>query len=258
MVKHLKDRLKVIRELQMKIKEVMKCAPDGSLRCIVNKGTFQYYIGSKYQSKKNRDLVKRIAQKEYCQQLSKYIEQERKALEKLLETIENCPLENVYNRLHPARKELVEPLVKPVEKLIEEFENIMYEGKAFSEEDATAYYTNKGERVRSKSEKIIADTFERKGISYHYEMPLKLKYRNKTITLYPDFTVMNIRTGKVYIFEHFGMMDKPSYFENAMLKMDTYEKNNIMLGDKLIITHETSGGTLDTNVLENYIDMYLV
>ena len=86
---------------------------------------------------------------------------------------------------------------------------------------------------------------------------MELKYRNQTIVLYPDFTVLNIRTGKKYILEHLGMMDKISYCERAMQKIDMYEKNGILLGDGLIITHETSGNPLDINVLERYTERFL-
>ncbi len=53
------------------------------------------------------------------------------------------------------------------------------------------------------------------------------------------------------------MLDKQSYFENAMWKIDTYEKNGILLGDRLLFTHEISGSSLDTNVLEDYLEFYL-
>lgn len=249
--------MKQIQELQEQVDIVLKTAPEGSLRCAVNKGSFQYYIGNQYQGKKKRQIVKRIAQKEYCGQLVKLLHKHWRAIGNLLELMENSPIESVYEQLHPARKELVEPYVKPIDVIMEEFENMTYERKGFGEEDTTAYYTNKGERVRSKSEKIIADALERRGIPYHYEMPLELRYKNRRIVMYPDFTVLNVRNGKVYILEHLGMMDKQSYYENALLKMDTYEKNGIMLGEKLIITHETAGSTLDTGVLDTYIEMYL-
>ena len=43
-----------------------------------------------------------------------------------------------------------------------------YNKKGFRE-DAPIILTEKGERVRSKSEKILADYFYRKGIEYKYE-----------------------------------------------------------------------------------------
>ena len=218
-----------MKELEKKAEEFLSKAPEGKLRCAINKGSYQYYIGKEYQGKKQRKLVQKIAQKEYNRRLLVCIKKQKSALENLLEILEECGLEEVYAKLHPARRQLVEPYIKPIEEVITEFENIQYKGKSFEEDDTTAYYTEKGERVRSKSEKIIADTLHRKGIPYHYELPMELKYRNRTIVVYPDFTVLNKRTGKRYILEHLGMMDKASYYEKNMWKIDVYEKNGILL-----------------------------
>ena len=254
MQEELKNVLHELTELENRAERFVKEAPEGKLRCAINKGSFQYYIGSEYQGKKKRKTVQKIAQKEYWQKMLPCIKKQKIALYNLLMILDMYALDKVYEKLHPARRELVEPYIKPMEEVIAEFEKIEYKRKGFEEDDTTAYYTEKGERVRSKSEKIIADTLNRKGIPYHYELPLELKYRNRTIVVYPDFTVLNKRTGKRYILEHLGMMDKASYYENNMWKIDLYEKNGILLGDRLIITHETSGSPLDTNVLERYVE----
>ena len=54
------------------------------------------------------------------------------------------------------------------------------------------------------------------------------------------------------------MLDNSSYYENAMFKLDTYEKNGILLGEGLIILHETSAVPLNTNVMKKYIEHYLL
>lgn len=257
MEKELKETLLELVEAEEKAKRFVKGAPEGKLRCAVNKGSYQYYIGKEYQGKKKRKLVEKIAQKEYSLQLLSCIKKQKIALENLMMILEKYRLDEVYAKLHPARKQLVKPYIKPLEKINKEFEKVEYKGKGFAGDDTTAYYTEKGERVRSKSEKIIADTLFRRGILYHYELPLELKYKNRTIVVYPDFTVLNKRTGKKYILEHLGMMDKMAYCESSMQKIDMYEKNGILLGDKLIITHETSGSPLDINILEQYVERFL-
>ena len=230
MEKELKNELNKLKKLEKKAEEFLASAPEGKLRCAINKGSFQYYIGKEYQGKKKRMLVQKIAQKEYTQQLLVCIKKQKTALENLLKTLDKYGLDEVCRKLHPARKQLVQPYIKPTEDIIAEFENIEYKGKEFSEEDTTAYY---------------------------YELPLELKYKNRTIVMYPDFTALNKRTGKRYILEHLGMMDKTSYYENAIWKIDVYEKNGILLGDRLLITHETAGSPLDTNVLEGYVEWLL-
>ena len=152
---------------------------------------------------------------------------------------------------------MVEALVKPIENMIEDFEKIEYIRKKFAEDDKTEYYTSKGERVRSKSEKIIADELYRYNIPYKYEMPIQLRVGNRSIPFYPDFTAMNKRTGKRWMIEHFGMMDKASYYENSLQKLEIYERNNMLVGVDLIFLHETSGIPLSINSLRKYIETYL-
>ena len=236
---------------------MVKEAPEGKLRCAVNKGCYQYYCGKTYLGEKKKAEIKKMAQKEYCLKLNRKVDKHIKKLIELKDIYENEGLEQEYRKLHPARKELVEPLVKPIENMIDEFEKIEYAGKRFTEDDKTEYYTAKGERVRSKSEKIIADELYRYNIPYKYEMPLQLHVGNKTILFYPDFTAINKRTGKKWVIEHFGMMDKASYYENALQKLDIYEKNNMLVGVDIIFLHETSSIPLNINTLRKYLETYL-
>ena len=62
----------------------------------------------------------------------------------------------------------------PLEMKIKDFEAEKYIGLGFREDDQTEFITNRGERVMSKSEKIIADELDRWGIPYKYEKPLPL------------------------------------------------------------------------------------
>jgi len=245
-------------ELEKKTAKIIKNAPDEHLRCVNSKGYYQYYAGGKYLGKDKRNYTKQIAQREYCEKLQKEIKEYKKVLQKTKDLYQKNSLENIYRELYPGRKQLVEPLVRPTEDIIEEFENSEYEGKTFDRENTTEFYTMKEERVRSKSEKIIADELYRYGIPYKYEMPLELDNWNKKVIIYPDFTTLNCRTGKKWIIEHFGMMDKPSYYESTMYKLDTYEKNNFLLGESLILFHETSTSPLNVNVVRKYIELYLM
>ena len=96
-------------------------------------------------------------------------------------------LTEVYEKCHSERRKLIIPRFISDEEYAEKWQNVKYKGKEFAE-GVVEIYTVKGERVRSKSEKILADLFERKNIPYRYEYPLKLS-DNKII--YPDFTILN-------------------------------------------------------------------
>ena len=81
--------------------------------------------------------------------------------------------EGVYDTLNPYRRELVSPLILSDKEYVNQWLKVEYQGKHFDEE-AGIIITEKGERVRSKSEKIIADKLYAMGIPYRYECPITL------------------------------------------------------------------------------------
>jgi len=112
----------------------------------------------------------------------------------------------------------------------------------------------KGEQVRSKSEVIIADALNRMKIPYRYEYPL---YLQKTGTIYPDFTVLNVKLRKEMYWEHLGMLDDSMYAENVVQKLTSYEQNEIFPGEKLILTFETKQQPLNQKLIMQLILRYL-
>ena len=117
--------------------------------------------------------------------------------------------------------------------------------------------TSKGERVRSKSEMLIADTLARMGVPYHYEYPVTLNDNGHTFTMYPDFLCLNLRTRQEFIWEHFGLMNDSVYSSKTVKKLRTYAQNGIYSGHNLITTVETPELPLNTRYLEKIITEYL-
>ena len=128
-----------------------------------------------------------------------------------------------------------------------------YTGKEFPE-GTPVIRTERGERVRSKSEKILADYFSRHGIPYKYECPLYLK---GTGLVHPDFTFLSRKSGQEIYWEHDGRMDDPEYARNAIRKIQAYEANGIYPGERLILTFETSKIVLDMKLIEKLVCRYL-
>ena len=116
-------------------------------------------------------------------------------------------------------------------------------------------FTEKGEHVRSKSEKIIADKLYKEGVPYIYEPELILNNHRK---IYPDFKVLNVRLRTEFYFEHMGMMDNPEYSEKAIEKINTYEKNGFWAGQNILYTFETKDHIPDANILNQMINTYLL
>ena len=157
-------------------------------------------------------------------------------------------------KLHTQRQLLVTPVEPIWEKELIRWYDSEYHGKEFYEGTAEIV-TEKGERVRSKSEKILADYFYRNNILYQYERPLYLKGYG---TVYPDFTFLSKKTRIEIYWEHEGMMDKPEYAKSAVKKIESYQRNGIHLGERLILTFETELTVLNSQIVEELVERYLV
>ena len=72
-----------------------------------------------------------------------------------------------YNLCEEKRRILSDALYIPVPEKIRQFEQEQCSADDLPYEMIGEIYTNKGEQVRSKSEKIIADELYRRGIPYH-------------------------------------------------------------------------------------------
>lgn len=108
--------------------------------------------------------------------------------------------------------------------------------------------------MRSKSEKILADRFDDYKIPYKYEYPLVLSGRK----VYPDFTFFHPTGNQQIYWEHFGIMDDPSYCDSTLRKIELYNHNGIYIGGNLIVTFETAGYNLNDRLVEGYIRRYLL
>ena len=137
----------------------------------------------------------------------------------------------------------------PKEQFIEAWNREEYTGKPFNE-NSPEFYTDRGERVRSKSEKIIADKLFREGIPYRYEYPLELPGWG---VVYPDFTILDAENRRNLIYEHFGMMDDENYSSNAIAKVQRYASAGYYIGDNFFITMESSRNPLDSRTLDGIV-----
>lgn len=190
----------------------------------------------------------------HAEKVGKYAEHNLGVIRKFLNEYTDDAIEEIYQKLSEDRKKLIRPYILSDEELIKKWESEKYEPKAF-EVNANGIYTEKGERVRSKSEKILADKFCMMHIPYHYEKPLYLKGLG---TIYPDFTILNVRTKKIFYYEHFGMMDNAEYCEKALSKISHYEKNGIFPGEQLLISCETKNTPLNIQAVNQKIQKYLL
>ena len=255
----LRKELSRLTKLLNEAEKRLKTAPKGQLRISKNKNRVEYYFKSeeygdeqkngRYLKKKEEDLARKISQRDYDACVLKYATERVKAIETFLEKYKKTSLEDLYEKTNPNRRELINAAVISDEKFINLWQAVQYEGKQFIE-PTQVIITEKGERVRSKSEKIIADKLYMLGIPYRYEYPILL---DGNVKMYPDFTILKMPAREEVYLEHFGMMDDIDYVNTVCCKVNTYERNGIYLGVKLFVTLETARIPINTKALDQML-----
>lgn len=231
-----------------------------NLRVTVSKsnGHTQYYLVDKTSNRKKYvkveevDTVKRIAQRDYDLNVSKRLNSLKTDLERFLTKYDISAINQAFDELTEGRKSLVEPVVDTDEMFVEKWKSVPYEAMPIT--DDSEFFSDNGVRVRSKSELIIANMLEKNGIPYRYEYPLELKGFH---TVRPDFTCLNLRERKEYIWEHFGMMDNIPYANANVYKIQMYSQNGISAGKNFIMTFESSQHAISSSIIKNMIATYL-
>ena len=237
----------------------IKIQDDRPVRISKRKNGYQYYLEKddgklEYIRESNIDKVKRIVQRDYYNVVLDKLLTMKYRIERFLKLYDISSIEDVYNNLSDARKALVKPLIPTDESYISEWRSMNRGGmNPFPEEGL--YQTLRGEKVRSKSEKILADLFAKYEIPYSYEPQVIL---NDGRTVYPDFALLNVRTRKTIYWEHLGLITDGEYAKNALLKLHIYEQAGIGIGKDMIISMESVKIPLNLKYVEKKIKEYLI
>lgn len=261
-VGELRKELCMLNEIEEKASNRLKNAPLGHLRVTEKRGKAQYYYSNsqssnvreresngRYVRKSEYELARTIIQRDYDLHFVNVLRTRRMEIERFIKIYEQTHLGEIYDVLGVHRKEVVEPLIISDKEYIRRWSLETYQGK-YIEKGANNIVTERGECVRSKSEKIIADKLYAMGIPYRYECPITLK---GGIRVYPDFTLLKMPERKEIYLEHFGLLDEENYIESTMRKLHSYGENGIYLGDTLLITYETAKYPLSTKVLDGVL-----
>ena len=253
----------ILDKLILKTQKALSTRPEGILSVHKRSMNLQYTYRPTtddmhriYIRKDNLSFAQALAQKEYEKAFLKAASEQKRHLLKLASegSVQSASLmyhalAEPYESLSSERKSLVTPYVLPDDQYIQSFLKTPYEKMGFDESEPMIL-TEKGERVRSKSEKIIADKLDRMGIPYLYEYPLFLR---RIGWIHPDFTLLDIRERVTIIMEHFGRMQDPTYALRTLNKLDNYAFDGYIPGDTLLITYESNEHVLDIRTLESLI-----
>ncbi len=257
------EQKKELDHIVRKARKFLVSAPEGVLYVGRSGKTFQYHVrqasqgkNGVYLKKKDIEKARALAQKDYCQRLLESAEAVYADFD-LLERIHACrsisfmysALAEVYSSMPPGKRELVEPYVLPDEAYIQKWLSAPASSLGFKD-GAAEIYTERGERVRSKSEKMIADKLYMLGVPYRYESTTLL---DDGTMVCPDYMILDISERKEILFEHFGMMGDEDYENKALAKIETYTRNGYEVGRSFLYTMETTERPLDMRHFERMI-----
>lgn len=248
--------------------KALKKAPAGRLRLSRRKNQIQWFHVTKGTTAHGKYIpvheigrAKALAQKEYDLKALPELRRWLSLIDSFLARFRLQYLENLYACAHEGRQKLVTPVYVSDEVYIAQWLACAYVGKKI-EDDVPEIRTLRGERVRSKSEAMIADTLYRLKIPYKYECPLAIRHKkgtsHNTMTVYPDFTCLNVRLRQEFVWEHFGMMDDVDYSSQVVWKVSCFEGNGYFLGKNLIVSMESSEIPLDATRIEKIATQYLL
>lgn len=205
---------------EMLLKELAKL-PEGSLVRRKRGEKKEYYL---YKNEKGNKIEKYLSEKDNSELIS-LLERTTERRKEIVKEIEF--LDRVIKVLSPIAKSVKVRFIQPKGKFVatmsqkeDRYENLKY-------------LTNRGEKVRSKSERFIADALFEFNLDYRYEQKLVLN----EYTFHPDFTIINPLNGSLYYWEHLGMND-PEYTVDWLNRKEVYVNNGIIPGKNLIVTTE--------------------
>lgn len=247
----------VLEEERIIVEELNKL-PKGKLIIAKNGNSSKYYYRNgdtiQYISTKEQDLIKKLAYRKYLQARLGVIESQKAVIKANI---------NRSNKADVKLEKLLsnEALVKLLSSYDQAilFRQTPWEKESFIQSDykpeKKIYTAMHGVKVRSKSEALIASCLAQYNIPFRYECQLILA--DGTI-VYPDFTIKRPSDERIVYYEHFGMMDDPSYLAKNMKKIRGYAENDIFLNDQLIGTFESSTKPINLDVIRTTIEQYLL
>ena len=228
--------------------------PDGKIICTSNGNSYKWYCSDGHKSlyipKSERNLAEQLAIKKYLKQMKEDCIQEKRAIDFYLRHHSQRKTEDLLIN-KSGYQELLSPYFKPKSKEAEHWMTAPFEQNPKYPENKI-YPTSSGNIVRSKSETLIDMVLYTNRIPFRYECALHIG----DVTIYPDFTILHPKTGKIIYWEHFGRMSDPKYNRNIGDRIQTYVNNAIIPCIDLITTYETMDHPLTVQAIEKIVKEY--
>ena len=239
------------------LQEQLQKFPNGKLICSRNGNRYKWYQSNGHQisyiRKKDHSLAEQLAIKKYLSYTLEDLISEKRAIQFYL-AHHRTDVKKVESLLsHPEFKRLLFPYFTPLSQELSEWMYATYP-KNSKYPEQLIHKSSSGNLVRSKSEAMIDMLLHTNNLPFRYESLLQLD----EITIFPDFTIRHPKTGEFFYWEHFGMMDNPSYSKKVSSKLDLYISHGIIPSIQLITTYETKDHPLSSETILQLIQQYFL
>ena len=254
--KELNARYELLTKSIEDIEKKSQTFPEGWINIRCRNGRFYYYFAGaddkdRFLTHDDAALIEQLIQKDYLNKVLKGAKTEQKAILKMLKLYPETVAEDIYDSLPEGRKQYATPINICDDAFAQKWMETPYKRKPFKK-GTPVFTTIKGERVRSKSEALIADRLYARGIPYRYECPLKVGKK----VIHPDFTILRMSDRKILYHEHCGKMDDEDYKEDMAERANDYSEEGIILGDRLFYTFESEKNPLDMRTFDRIVDTH--
>ena len=264
--KDLREESKWMRSRQLELKEQQKRYPLFKLMKTKNDGKVVYYKVYRAEGKRKRKIVKPKGTEFYDILKGICINTKLKMVDADLNILEN--IQHLYRDISPT--ELMTEVYRDNPRLdihdisiaVSELEQIKYEPSEWAraqykmseyKPEEKIHTTSRGLKVRSKSEVSICEVLYANGIEFRYEEVIYLNGRR----IVPDFTIRRKSDGKIFYWEHCGLMDDLIYRRRYYEKTDLYTCCDIVPWDNLILTYDKDG-SIDLEYVEAIVRTILI
>jgi len=259
-----------MRELLRSITSELKQMPEGYMNCYSSEGQ-NYYTHILYDENgrvrkginRNRELVSKLARKDYLLQMQSAAENNTLLLHKLLAQYQSMAPEDIRKLMNSASQKLpdsmfladgkIRELTDPKNaKALRMEEHRIWAQQPYNQStykpEEKIHLTSSGIYVRSKSEAVIEEKLFDYDLPHRYEMVIMLDGKEYA----PDFTFRDA-DGKLFFWEHAGMMNDVHYVRRHLNKMSVYERKGIVPWNNLIVTYDTVDGAINTAEIDSII-----
>ena len=243
-----------------KIKVFLNNTPEGHISRNVRAGNRYYYIDSTKDSNRSRkyigseidSIALEYIKKAYYEKLLSKLEQNYKAQEYFLKHYDPNPEQSALELLPDWIMQAIRnDASTDKEKYIQEWLKADYERNPLYA-DKYKIQTLRGDYVRSKSERDIANSLYRYGLAYRSDCLVKLVDG----PVYADLVILHPVTLETYYWEHSGMLDEQSYIRANYDRIARYASSGILIGERLIVTGETRNHVLGSQAIDRIIETY--